>query len=418
MRKSRGGRLAVAEPGRGELRGRLLLIARQAGRRLRGEPVIDGRHAFDMGREQIEQSRAVAEAVEACDRLQRRPGRGQRMSLAVVDHLDAMLDRAQQPIGARERIGGFRIDPPSRSKGRQRLQRGAPPQFELAAAMDELMRLCEELDLADAAAAALQVVAGTERLPFVKMVADLGRQRVDFRDRAEIERAAPDERVDRLQEMAAHLSIAGGAARADEGCPLPGERARFIMADGGVDREHDRGDLGRRAEAEVDAEGIAMLGALLQQLDHALGDPHRRLAGLVAGAARERGGVEQEYEVDVRRVIELAPALLAHGDHGEAARRLAGAALGDCGGDRPLERAIGQIGQLGAYSLQRQQPGEVADRQRQRRATAFPPQRGHRIFLARLGAGGAQRSFDIAGSDRLRSGAAAFQLEPEEGGVR
>ena len=65
------------------------------------------------------------------------------------------------------------------------------------------MDLREELDLADAAAPALEVVAGAERLALRMMVADAAGDAADLADRAEIERAPPDERADRVEETLA-----------------------------------------------------------------------------------------------------------------------------------------------------------------------------------------------------------------------
>ena len=69
--------------------------------------------------------------------------------------------------------------------------------------MDQLLDLGEEFGLADAAAAALQVEAGPERLALRIMVADAERDVADFLDRPEIERAAPDERLDLVEEALA-----------------------------------------------------------------------------------------------------------------------------------------------------------------------------------------------------------------------
>ena len=176
--------------------------------------------------------------------------------------------------------------------------------------MDELVDLDEELDLADAAAAALEVEARAERLALRIMVADPAADRADLADRAEIERAPPDERVDRLEEIAAERRIAGDLPGADEGRALPGQSRGFVIGDGRIDRQRDRGHFGRGAKAQVDAEGIALLGALLQDLDDALADAQRRLLGLLARLARQGLGVVEEDEIDVRRIIELAPANL------------------------------------------------------------------------------------------------------------
>ena len=71
----------------------------------------------------------------------------------------------------------------------------------IAAAVDHLLDLGEELDLADSAAAALQVVAGPKPRTLREMVADPGGNLPDLLDHPEVERAAPDERLDRLEEM-------------------------------------------------------------------------------------------------------------------------------------------------------------------------------------------------------------------------
>src|SRR3546814_8915177 len=55
--------------------------------------------------------------------------------------------------------------------------------------------LREKLDLANAAAPALQVEAGAERLPLREMVANPVAHRADFLELPEIEAAAPDEGV-------------------------------------------------------------------------------------------------------------------------------------------------------------------------------------------------------------------------------
>src|SRR6201999_1672455 len=106
-------------------------------------------------------------------------------------------------------------------------------------AMDELVDLGEEFDLANAAAAALEVEAGADFLPFRKMIADPPGDRLDLADRAEIGGPAPDERMNGVEEIAAKRGVAGGESGADERRPLPGQSRAFVMRDGGADRQHD-----------------------------------------------------------------------------------------------------------------------------------------------------------------------------------
>jgi hypothetical protein len=145
--------------------------------------------------------------------------------LPVVHHLQPVLDRAEQPVGVLQRSPLAPHDPTGfgkRGKGGKRCRRA---QHRLAATMDELVHLRVELDLADAAAAALQVKAGAECLAFGIMVADSARHRLKLADGAEIERTAPHERVDGVQEIAAERLVAGGHAGADKSGALPGQSA-------------------------------------------------------------------------------------------------------------------------------------------------------------------------------------------------
>ena len=98
-----------------------------------------------------------------------------------------------------------------------------------------------------------------------------------------------------------------------------GKAADFVIADRGIDRQHDRRHFRRRPQPQVDAKGIAVLGPLLEQLDQPLADPHRRLLRLLARPPRQRLRIVEEDEVDVGGIIELAAAELAERDHREAA---------------------------------------------------------------------------------------------------
>ena len=166
------------------------------------------------------------------------------MKLAVVDHLHAVLDRPQDGIGVGQRNALVGADPARRGEPRQRIARRRRPQRRIAAAMDQLVDLREELDLANAAAPALEVEAGAERLPLRMMVANAPRDAANLADRAEIERAAPDERPDRLEKCVAQRGVATCLACLDEGRALPGKRERLIIGNGCLDRQRDRRRLG------------------------------------------------------------------------------------------------------------------------------------------------------------------------------
>ncbi len=81
------------------------------------------------------------------------------MRLRVVDHLQPVLDAAQEAVVVDQLRGCRRIDAAGRGEAAQRLAGRPDPQLAQPAAPDQLLGLGEELDFADAAAADLDVVA-------------------------------------------------------------------------------------------------------------------------------------------------------------------------------------------------------------------------------------------------------------------
>ena len=248
------------------------------------------------------------------------------------------------------------------------------PAAPVRAAVDQLV--VGRTRFRESAAAALEIEAGAEALPLRIMIADQPGDRLGLADRAEIERAAPDEGMDRLEEIAAERAIAGGLAGANEGGPLPRQRGGFVIADRRIDRQGDRSHIRRRPKPQVDAKGIAFLGPFLKQLDKPLPDPERRLAGILARAPRQRFRVVEKDEIDVGGIIELVSAQLAERDHGEAAGRRVGGPLGENSGQRPVQRTPGKRRKLGRHPPS-EDAGQVADTERQRaaRSAGSPPSR-------------------------------------------
>ena len=162
-------RIAVSECR--QLRGQTLAVAGKGIIGVTFERIVKRSHALDVRSQEIEQRISAAKAVQASHRIQRR-ARGQAVGLPIVDHLHAVLDRAQQGVSVdqRGRIGG--IDPACPSQRRQRVARSGNAKRRIAAAVDQLMNLGEELDLTNAASPALEVIARTKRLALRMMIAD------------------------------------------------------------------------------------------------------------------------------------------------------------------------------------------------------------------------------------------------------
>ncbi len=243
----------------------------------------------------------------------------QAMGLLVGHHLRAVLERSRgrrrlQPVRPRRaRRHGRRPPAPG-----QRLERAAGAQAGIASAQDQLLGLDEELDLADAAAAELDVGAlGGEALVDLLRV-DLPLDRLDVGDGREIEAAPPDEGRELGQEGARAADVARGRPCLDERHPLPVLAEALVVADRRGDRRGRRRDRRIGPEAQVDAEDIAFGGPGLQHLGQRARDAVREGLGLDAVGQAERLGLVEDREVDVAGVVELERAVLAHGDREEA----------------------------------------------------------------------------------------------------
>jgi hypothetical protein len=377
------GRAGIGEARRHQPRLELVARMRQAARVRRADGRVHRRHALHMRPQQVEQLvPAARQAVQPRHRLQGGRIVGQAVRLPVLDHLQPVFDRAQQPVGSRQLLRLPGGDPPGRGQRRQRALRARRAQRGLATAMDELVHVREELDLADAAAAALQVVARAECLAVGIMVADPPGDRLELADRAEIERAPPHERVDRLQEIAPDRRVPSDMAGTDERGTLPGQRARLIMRDRRIHRQRDRRHLGRRAQPQIDPEHIALAVPLLDEVGQRLPNPHPGLGRLLARPSRQHGGIVEVEQVHVGRIIELPAAELAESDDGKAARLLARRPGRHHRLQRLLKRLVGEVGQGAHHIVQAEQAGEVADAERQRERAAPAPQSARYIRRA------------------------------------
>ena len=126
-------------------------------------------------------------------------------------------------------------------KALEHVEGAGPAHLGTAAAEDELLGLDEELDLADAAAPELDVVAGYDDLLVAAYGVDLALHRVDVGDRRIVEILAPDERREVGEEPLAELEIARRRARLDERGALPVLADGFVIGIGAQSRERDRG---------------------------------------------------------------------------------------------------------------------------------------------------------------------------------
>ena len=251
--------------------------------------------------------------------------RRQRMGLLVGDHLQAMLDGAQEPVGAHQdrRARRSSIQPPSASasQGRERL---AAAQLRMAAAGDELLGLDEEFDFANAAAAELDVVAFDRDDAVTAKGMDLPLHLVDVGKRREVEIFAPDEG----RELARAARSPATRSPAQTRALIMAARSQLLAAALVIveRRRHRDRDLGRGrigTQPHIDAKHVAVVrcapAAAGSSRRVKAAQRKRRVRRPAANAGASR--VEKHDEVDVARIIEFARPHLAHGEHDQAASR-------------------------------------------------------------------------------------------------
>ncbi len=238
------------------------------------------------------------------------------------------------------------------------------------------MGLGEEFDLADAAAPALQVEPGAGLARAGVIGADAFGQPADFLDRAEIEAAPPYEGANGGEEALAGGDVARRRPGADECGALPRDGGTFIMCQRGIERDRERAHLRRRTEAQVDAEHVTLGSLRGERLDHAPRDPLRSFARLIAFAAGQQRGIEEQDRIDVGAIVQLARTLLAERERGKAGGLGLGHAVADRIGNRCVERAVGKIAQLAHNPLERKSPREVPDPDGESERQPLAPQCG------------------------------------------
>ena len=110
------------------------------------------------------------------------------MRLAILHHLQAVLDHAQSVVGCAQHFRIACIDPACRCECIQCRPCASDPQAFIAPAMDQLMGLRVKLDLADAAAPLLHIKAGAGHSGAIVIIANAPGELAHFLHCAKIHR--------------------------------------------------------------------------------------------------------------------------------------------------------------------------------------------------------------------------------------
>ena len=235
---------------------------------------VMGFDPLEPGKERIAEGIGLGKAAQPRGAIEFSRLGGNDVGLLVFHHLQPVLDAAQEEIGRAQFIRGIGRNPASFGEVIERLDSPPRPELGVAAAGDELLGLGEELDIADAPAPELDVVAlhGDGAMPLEGMHPPL--HGMDVGDRGEVEILPPDEGRELGQELLACRDIAGRDPCLDQGGALPILAEALVIGEPRLDRERNLRRARIGPEPEIGAVDIAVGGVLLEQTDEIAREPH------------------------------------------------------------------------------------------------------------------------------------------------
>ena len=316
-----------------------------------------------------------------------------------------MLEPAQEAVGVNQPRAGVGRNDVELRHHRERVDRTPAAQPRLAAAAHDLESLGDELDLANAAAAQLDVVvvvampAGAARALLLRLGADHLVQPAQRRHRVEVQILAEHERPHgRLQrlDLRGESGLVGEHRRRDHAPFQPGEALPLAALAHQVLLEHCAGHRQRPGVAvgpqpQVDAEHEAVGRHVRQRGGQLASEPLEELVVRQRARAAERAArrslaavVVDVDEVEVGRHVELAAPALAHRDHQQVLRHAGGTHghamhLRQFGRQRrtqPPHRQFGQPGHRAGHFIERRQGRDIAHDQPQHRLASQAAQGG------------------------------------------
>ena len=189
------------------------------------------------------------------------------MGAAEPVELDAVLERAQEPVCRGERLRVLPPDVAALGQGGQRGEGGAGAQRAVGAPVDELEELDAELDVAQAPGSELELPVG---LAGRDVVLDAAPHRLDVLDEVVAGGGTPHERGHGVDVGPTQRAVPRDRTRLEQGLELPGLGPALVVGDVRVEGADQRAVLalgpqrgvdlperarGRRARADPDEPG-------------------------------------------------------------------------------------------------------------------------------------------------------------------
>jgi len=180
--------------------------------------------------------------------------------------------------------------------------------------MDQLERLSDEFDFADAASAKLDVRRHALAPHFLLDQLLHAAQRFD---RGKVQVAAIDEGPQHLQQFATGLLVTADHARLDHRVALPVAPLILVVLLQCIEAQHQRAGGTVGAQPHVDAKDEAVDGDGIQRLDQLLPQAHEEFLVVQRALGTDRLAPFRvaEDQVDVRREVQLAGTELAHAEN-------------------------------------------------------------------------------------------------------
>ena len=141
--------------------------------------------------------------------------------------LDAVLERAQHPVGLAEDGGIGPTDVPTPGQGGQCVEGGAGVEGLVGAPVDELQQLHGELDVTQPARPELELAGG---LGTGDVLLDPAPHGLDVVDEVLAGGGLPHEGPHRLEVLGTEGGVAGEVTRLEQRLELPGLRPPFVVS--------------------------------------------------------------------------------------------------------------------------------------------------------------------------------------------
>src|SRR5262249_24413046 len=172
----------------------------------------------------------------------------------------------------------------------------------IVAAVEELKRLNQELDLSNAAAPQLHVAAAL----FRQVAVDLPLHSSHRVDDARVHARSVDDTARQLHEAGADALVAGADATLEQGLPLPQLGALGVVRAVAGEREHHRAHAAFRPKPQIYTKGVALLGDRFEQRDDLTSEAREVIPvgdSAFASALRLTVGAVDEHQVDVGGIV-------------------------------------------------------------------------------------------------------------------